>query len=282
MSAAAGQDVVVGDGIALRYACEPSALPAALAQCFHPAGHDEAAQQFVARSLAAPHGAVKTRLYTWLRAVLSDYDAYGLLSMYPMHLWSAAQAQSLLAAAGGPAGGRLLDVGAGNGGVTAQLSDGFDQVLVTESSPVLRRALARRGYRVLALDLGQELVPAELAADVVTCLNVLDRTAYPRSMLQHLCQALRPGGRLVVSLPLPLRPHVQRAGHTADPEEPLPVGKDGETFERALAQVCEALLAPCALTVRAWSRIPYLCHGDAARPLHVLDAAVLACARDGE
>lgn len=274
-----GQDVVVGSELLLRYGSELAALPPSLAACFRPAGYDEQARGFVERSLAAPHGALRTRLYGLLRRALSDYDAYGLLGMYPMHLWSGAQARALIAAAGGAARGRLLDVGAGSGGITAQLAEGFDEVLVTESSPVLCRQLRRRGYRVLSLDLGRRGVPPELGADVVTCLHVLDRTAYPRSMLAHLRDALRPGGVLVLSLPLPLRPHVQRAGHTADPEEPLPVGDAG--FEASLARVQAELLAPAGLSVRAWSRMPYLCHGDAHNALHVLDAAVLGCMRAG-
>lgn len=279
-----GEDVVVdgAGGMTLRYGCELAALPAALAACFHPAGHDDEALRFVARSLAAPHGALRTRLYGLLRRALSDYDAYGLLAMYPMHLWSTAQAHGLLDASGAAAGGRLLDVGAGSGGVTARTAPGFDEVLVTESSPVLRARLTRRGYRVLPLDVGRQALPPVLAADVVTCLNVLDRTAYPRSMLAHLRDALRPSGRLVLSLPLPLRPHVQRAGHTADPEEPLPVGAPGASFEQSLLRVHDELLAPAGLSVRAWCRMPYLCHGDVHAPLHVLDAAVLACARRDE
>jgi SAM-dependent methyltransferase len=272
-----GQDVVVGGGLTLRYGSELGALPPALAARFHPAGYDDEAKAFVERSLAAPHGGLRTWLYGLLRRSLSDYDAYGLLSMYPMHLWSVAQARSLLAAAGGALGGRLLDVGAGGGGITAQLARDFATVLVTESSPVLGRQLARRGYTVLALDLGTQPVPSERAADVVTCLNVLDRTAYPRSMLAHLRDGLRPGGVLVLSLPLPLRPHVQRAGQTADPEERLPAAE--ASFEAGLTRVEAELLTPAGLSLRAWSRMPYLCHGDAHSALHVLDAAVLACAR---
>jgi SAM-dependent methyltransferase len=271
--------VVIEGAIALRYDCDRAALPATIAERFRPTGHDEPAAQFVARSLSAPHGALRTRLYGWLRGMLSDYDAYGLLGMYPMHLWSAPQALGLIAAAGGAAGGRLLDVGAGSGGITARLESAFEEVLVTESSRVLRRQLARRGYRVLDVDLGRESLPVELAADVVTCLNVLDRTVYPRSMLAHLRRALRPTGVLLLSVPLPLSPHVQRAGHTADPEEPLPVGVHGESFEAGLVRLHDALLVPAGLSLRAWSRMPYLCHGDAHGPLHVLDAAVLACTR---
>ncbi len=278
MSVSLGQDIAIGGGVTLRYGCELSALPPALAASFHPAGCDDEAKAFVERSLAAPHGGLRTWLYGLLRRGLSDYDAYGLLGMYPMHLWSAVQARSLLTAAGGTLGGRLLDVGAGAGGITAQLARDFAEVLVTESSPVLRRQLARRGYGVLSLDLGTQPVPAERTADVVTCLNVLDRTAYPRSMLAHLRDGLRPDGVLVLSLPLPLRPHVQRAGHTADPEQPLPVAE--ASFEAGLARVQAELLAPARLSVRAWSRMPYLCHGDAHSALHALDAAVLACARD--
>jgi len=275
-------DVTVGAGVQLRYACALDRLPAALVERFVPLAHDAAAAAFVARSLAAPHGALRTTAYGLLRRVLSDYDAYGLLGMFPMHLWSTPQLHALLAAATRVRDytprGRLLDVGAGDGGITAHTAPGFDEVLATESSAPLRRRLRRRGYRVLDHDLGRSPLPAALAADVVTCLNVLDRTPYPRTLLTHLRAALRPNGVLIVSLPLPLRPHVQRAGHTADPEEPLP--DTGDTFETGIARLHDALLTPHALTLRAFSRLPYLCHGDTTHTLYALDAAVLLCTAD--
>jgi hypothetical protein len=69
--------------------------------------------------------------------MLSDYDANALLDFYAMHLLSTAQWHALL---GPHAHGRLLDVGAGSGDVTASLAPLFDAVTTTEAS----RGMARR------------------------------------------------------------------------------------------------------------------------------------------
>ena len=254
----------------LRYACELSQLPRELAARFAPLAEDDAARAFVARALAAPHGALRTGCYRALRRVLSDYDAYGLLGMYAMHLCSGAQFRELV---GG--GKRLLDVGAGDGSITACAAPLFAEVYVTEASRVMRARLSARGYRVLALDLAREPLPRELRADAVLCLNVLDRCTHPRTLLAHLRDALAPSGRLVLSVPLPLRPHVQARGGTSDPEEPLP--RAASSFERGAAELWSSVIAPAGFALEHFSRAPYLCHGDAGTPLYVLDAAVFVC-----
>jgi SAM-dependent methyltransferase len=265
------------EGFVLRYDCDRAALGAELAARFVPLSYDADTEAFVRKALAAPHGWLATKSYALLRAVLSDYDAYALLGMYPMHLCSAAQFRASLPSVGASARPRrLLDVGAGSGAITATAaSAGFDEVLVTEASRVLRARLRRRGYRVLDRDLGSEALPAELRADVVLCLNVLDRTSYPRTMLGHLREALLPGGRLLLSLPLPLRPHVQRAGHTVDPEELLP--PPAGSWEGSAARIAAQLLEPCGLRVHTLSRVPYVCRGDDITRLYVLDAALFVC-----
>lgn len=267
------------DGFTLRYACDRAMLGAGLGERFMPLAFDRDAEAFVQAALAAPHGRLATTSYGVLRKLLSDYDAYGLLGMYAMHLCSAAQFRALLPCAAddpGPGVRRLLDVGAGSGAITsAAASMGFGDVTVTEASSVLRARLRRRGYRVLPCDLDREALPATLRADVALCLNVLDRTSHPRTMLSHLRDALRPGGRLVLSLPLPLRPHVQHAGHTVDPEELLP--PPAESWEGSATRITQQLLEPARLQVQTLSRIPYICRGDHMTRLYVLDAALFVC-----
>jgi hypothetical protein len=203
------------EGFTLRYDCDRAALGAELGARFLPLSFDAESETFVRGALAAPHGWLATTSYAILRAVLSDYDAYALLGMYPMHLCSAAQFRALLPNAGTSAKSRrLLDVGAGSGAITAAAaSAGFGEVLVTEASRVLRAQLRRRGYRVLDCDLGSEELPVELRVDVALCLNVLDRTSYPRTMLAHVrdAQLLEPLGLRVHTLSRV--PYVCRGDH---------------------------------------------------------------------
>jgi len=259
--------------IELQYGCELTRLPDALRSRFVALEHDEAASAFVDAARAAPHGAVRTWLYARLRALLSDYDAYGLLDMYPMHLVSAAQLERLL---GAGLRERLLDIGAGSGGVTAHAAELFEHVSATETSSVLRRKLRARGFEVIEHDLAYAALPERHAKyDVVTCFNVIDRCSHPLTLLRHAIAALKPGGVLIASVPLPLKPHVHVGRFTVDQEERLPAAE--ETWEAGVATLASELFEALGLEVTALSRAPYLCRGDASNPLYVLDAAIFVC-----
>ncbi len=265
--------LTLAPGIQARYECDLHALPASLREHFLLLDHDAAAQAFVAHALAHRHGVLRTSLYGALRALLSDYDAYGLLGMYAMHVLSTEQWRKLIGESSGPR--RLLDVGAGSGGVTAQAAPLFTEVVVTEASPVLRRSLRARGYCVEACDLGETALPADQRFDVVSALNVLDRTLRPRTLLQHLRSALTDDGLLVVALPLPLAPHVHVGSGTSDPDEPLP--RSRKTWEEGAASIWSEVLEPAGLSLQALCRMPYLCQGDQHRPLYLLDDALFVC-----
>jgi len=256
--------------IELQYGCEPARLPDGLRERFIALEHDDAARAFINSARAAPHGAARTWIYSVLRSLLSDYDAYGLLDMYPMHLLSTAQLDRLL---GGCARERLLDIGAGSGGVTAHAATLFEHVSATETSSVLRRKLRARGFEVIEHDLTYSALPARHGRyDVVTCFNVIDRCSHPLTLLRHAIAALKPEGRLIASVPLPLKPHVHVGRFTVDQEERLPPPE--ETWEAGAAALASELLAPLGLEVTTLTRAPYLCRGDASTPLYVLDAAV--------
>ena len=262
-------DVEISPGVWLRYECDRARLGSSFRAHFDPLKIDAAARTFVSDAFADPAGPIRTRIFQSMRTLLSDYDAYGLLDMYGMHLLSDAQARELLAA---HADGTLLDVGAGNGAVTQVLAPMFAEVCATEASRVLRRRLRQRGFKVLQQDLSMS--PAlDLKANAIACLNVIDRCARPRSLLTHLRSMLAPAGRLLLSVPLPLRPHVHIGARTADPEESLPSSQN--TWELDATALADELLVPLGFQVERLSRLPYLSRGDATTPLYVLDAAVL-------
>lgn len=265
--------IAIADGLELHYACDSSALPSALRACFRPLEYDAAARRFVEHALTHPHGALRTAAYGWLRRALSDYDAYGLLGMYAMHLLGTEQLRQLLAAGGGPSGA-LLDVGAGRGDVARLAAPLFARVSVTEASRVMRVRLRALGLQVIEHDIARAALPESTRFDAILCLNVLDRCAYPRSLLRHLRAALAPGGKLLLAVPLPLAPHVQHAGGTADPEEPLPAAEPSwEAGATSIARV----LGEAGLHIARLARAPYMCRGDARTRLHVLDDALFVC-----
>jgi SAM-dependent methyltransferase len=232
---------------------------------------DGATAEFLDRELARRHGRARWALHRLLLGFRSDFDVNGVLGTYALHLLSAEQWEQLL---GPPQGGRLLDVGAGAGEVTRALAARFDEVIAVETSKPLLRRLRRAGVRAERADLTRDPVP-EAPYDAIALLNVLDRCARPRTLLARACGALRPGGVLLVSVPLPYRPLHYRGGRVLDPDEPLRIG-DGP-WERQLGALVRDVIVPCGLEVEAWTRAPYLSGGDRHEPCYVLDAAVVVC-----
>jgi SAM-dependent methyltransferase len=202
---------------------------------------------------------------------MSDFDANGLLDMYPMHLLGTSQWQDLLGDTGSQ---RHLDVGAGAGEVTRTLSPLMAETVTTETSRVMARNLRKKGFRCYEVDVAEVDVP-EPRYDLVTCLNVIDRCARPLSLLERLTKALSPNGRLVLATPFPFDPFVYDGATSLSPKERLEMPNAG--WEQSVTRLTESVLAPLGLEVETVSRVPYLCRGDAEQPLYVLDDALLVC-----
>jgi SAM-dependent methyltransferase len=213
-----------------------------------------------------PHGALRTWLVEQLASFVSVYDAHGLTGSYPMHLLSTAHFRELV----GEGHARLLDVGAGAGYVTAEAAPLFREVVCTETSRPLARRLARRGYRVIAPDL--ETAQEHGPFDVIQCLNVLDRTHAPRSLLASLRALASADTRLLVALPLPVSAHVPLAGSSATPHERLPAR--ARSWEAAALELTRELFVPAGFAVERLARVPYYSRGDRHAPLYVLDDAL--------
>jgi SAM-dependent methyltransferase len=198
---------------------------------------------------------------------MSDFEVNGLLDMYPMHLLTTAQWSLLLAQQ--TTSNSLLDVGAGNGDLTQALAPLFREVTVTEQSSWMRRRLQQRGFKVGPADLDQ----VGVQFDVVTCLNVLDRTPRPVSLFRSLARRLNPGGRLVVSVPLPSDPFFYDGPRTRPPLESLNAGHS--TFEQSAEALVATLHRQCpTVSLTRFSRRPYLSGGDRQRPYYSLDSGV--------
>ncbi len=255
----------------LEYGCERTALPSTLARRFVRLGLGEEGRDYLERALTTRPGRAKTALHRVLRSWMSDFDANGLLDMYPMHLLGTSQWKELL---GETPGARHLDVGAGSGEITRTLSPLASETVTTEVSKMMARNLRRAGFRCLRSDLAREEVP-DPPYDLITCLNVLDRCERPRSLLSNLARALAPGGRLVIATPIPFDAFFYDGATSRDPVERLDLPRD--SWEPSVARLATTVLEPLGLEVEAISRAPYLCRGDAERPLYVLDDALFVC-----
>lgn len=238
---------------------------------------DADAEAFRQACLARPHGAMTMFLRRAALRFVSDYDANGLLGMHEMHLLGTDAWRRLLGAAGWepPAEGRLLDVGAGNGRVTAPLAALFDDVVTTEVSLPMVRRLRKRGYRCYAVDLAHRDLPEHGPFDAVALLNVLDRTDRPLTLLARARNLVADHGCVLIAAPFPLTPHVHRGARTVAPDEPLP--HEDRSWEASVAAFVRDTMEPAGLEVRALARVPYLCRGDRSRPVLELDDGVLVC-----
>jgi len=263
------QEVLLAD-LRERTRVDVSRLSRRLAQCFVEGECDAETLSFLGET-SRRSGWARSWLHFLLTRFRSEFDVAGWLGTHQMFLFGSRQSGRLLEGTGR---GALLDVGAGSGDVTRKLAPHFERVVVTERSAPMCRRLRAEGYECHALELGQSR--ARLGPfDAVALLNVLDRTDEPEALLEAALGELAPGGRLLISLPLPYRPCVYRGGRAVTPARTLPVAS--QTFEQGAQRLVEKVLAPRGLELARWTKLPYLSGGDAFQPLYVLDAWVGVC-----
>ena len=273
----------------LRYEVREAALSPLLRPALRPLRRDADTEAWLRDAVERPNGAVQLVLRQLARKVMSDYDANGVAGTHDMRVLGAAQWRTLLAQAGvQDTPRRLLDVGAGEGNVTAALVEllapdrGPDDVVTTELSGPMARRLRKRGWRCHEKDLAAEALPdAEAPFDLVGLLNVIDRTSRPLTLLEKLRPLTR--GVLLLAVPLPLRPHVHVGPVTLAPEEKLPSPLGGsESFEAGANALAELAFKPTGWQVAAFARAPYLCRGGASEPVIALDDAIFVLRPTGQ
>jgi len=261
----------VSDAPEFSYDCDRALLTERLRCRFVRLELGDEGRTYLDRAARTRAGRGRTLVHRWLRSVMSDFDANALLQMYPMHLLGTEQWRALL----GPQPiARHLDVGAGAGEVTRTIAPLVGETVTTETSRFMARNLRRLGFACIRTDVAESGLPFP-GYDLVTCLNVIDRCSRPKTLLSRVLSGLAPGGRVVISTPLPLDAFVYDGPHSLDPAEALLV--TSRTWEGALSELVENVLEPLGLEVMTVSRVPYLCRGDAAQPLYVLDDALMVC-----
>lgn len=269
MTPAQAREWATERGLLLRYGADLHKLSAIDAP-FTELSLDEGTAKYIGAAEGARHGLMMTWLHRLMRGFFSDFDINGHLGTYPMHVLSEEQWRALLP----ETGGRLLDVGAGRGDATSQLSTLFDQTVTTETSPAMAKRLRRMGYECILDDIARR---PDLGGpyDAVSLLNVLDRCDEPLSLLGAARGALRKGGLLLIALVLPYCPFVYDGGLTRSPRQRLPIlSRD---FEVAAAEFATTALLPLGLEIVTLSRAPYLSGGDAEHPLYELDDLIVIC-----
>jgi SAM-dependent methyltransferase len=100
-------------------------------------------------------------------------------------------------------GERVLDVACGDGVLGEMLIRSKScKVVGLDVSPYARSVAERRGVEALACDISEERFPvADAAFDAATLLCCLEHIFDPGHALREAARAVRPGGRLLVTLP---------------------------------------------------------------------------------
>jgi len=99
-----------------------------------------------------------------------------------------------------PAGGRLLEVGCGEGGFLDLAAAHFDVQGIDASEYAVRAVRERYGLPAEVCDIEKAALPAS-AFDVIVAFNVLEHLAEPAAAAGNIFAALKPGGALIGSVP---------------------------------------------------------------------------------
>ncbi|KAL3077293.1 hypothetical protein niasHS_013282 [Heterodera schachtii] len=226
---------------------------------------DEETNEFLSASLIISNSFCLQVYYSLFASLLSVFLAKtsinGLLHRGRMFIFSHSHLKVFLAIPDdwSPIGRQLLDIGAGDGAVTAKFASFFASICVVEASKVMEWRLARRGFTVLPMDKWQRSGPYSL----ITALNLLDRH-------HHNCPIL-------LSVVLPIRQFVEFDDKIVSAGRKLPasdIPTKGTTFEAQVNSMIQNVLEPNGFEVIRWTKLPYLCEGDLSRAYYVLDDAV--------
>jgi len=248
-----------------------------LRACFLELSLDPATRSWIDDAYSRPTSSMRLAARKAARSLLGDYEANALFDTHDMRVLGREQWGLVV---GDVSNARWLDVGAGDGRVAAEIRAVTREVITTETSNRMASRLRERGFVCHEVDLVDTPWPDDSRFEVVSALNVLDRTSRPYALVERMIERLTPQGVLVLAVPLPLAPHVHVGSSTVDPDELLPI--DRRSFEDAANTLVTIALRPLGLELVAMSRVPYLSRGDRTTPVHVLDDCVLVLRRSVE
>jgi SAM-dependent methyltransferase len=130
------------------------------------------------------------------------------------------RASAIARLVGGP-GLRVLDLGCRAGALTQHYATGNDVVGVDVDRDALARAEERLGISTAWVDVEARLPFADAAFDVVVAGELFEHLADPAAVVADVRRVLRPGGRLVGSVPNAFRLKARLrflAGRDPDPD----------------------------------------------------------------
>jgi len=99
-------------------------------------------------------------------------------------------------------GGRLLDVGCGDGAFVALVKSKYREVYGVDLSAEAVQRAKGKGVKVFQVNLNSEPLPFEPDCfDAVTCLDVIEHVFDPRALTGEIYRVLKPGGEGFITFP---------------------------------------------------------------------------------
>ncbi|VDN01763.1 unnamed protein product [Thelazia callipaeda] len=255
-----------------------NALSPIMLEKFHQFHIDEDVHIFLNNSLKISNSICLQVYYSLFTSLLSfiftKTSINGILGRGGMHLFSLNQLQEFLDIPSDwiSFDKRLLDLGAGDGQITATLARLYNFVSVTEASKVMEWRLKQRRFKTIPVDSWHQYGNYHL----VSALNLLDRHYNPSLLLARLHSVTsRSKSLLLLAVVLPLYQYVEfhPTGSTTRPGNIELVIK-GRTFEEQAISIVKDVFEPSGFELLKWGKLPYLCEGDFRRPFYHLDDAV--------
>ncbi|KAG1935681.1 methyltransferase-like protein 9 isoform X2 [Pimephales promelas] len=256
------------------YRCNPDLLGESVRSVFVQSRLDEETLAFLQKS-EEKSSWLFTQLYhslfsTIFSPIVSRTSINGFLGRGSMFVFSKDQFQRLLQIEPEWKGRRMLDLGAGDGGVTEVMGCHFNEVFTTEVSTPMKWHLQRKSYSLLGVD---EWHRTGFQFDLISCLNLLDRCDEPLQLLRDIKKSLVPGtGRLILAAVVPFQPYVETGGSWVRPKEHIKL--EGKSWEDQVTQLHSDVFLKMGFELEAVTRLPYLCEGDMYRDYYMLDDAV--------
>jgi len=202
-----------------------------------------------------------------------------VLNCGAMHVISSEQFLTLIGGGDnlelGPRRNIFLDVGAGSGDVTKEITKFYKRTICTEVNNEMARVLRKHYEVVLTNSPGNcsQITCLKDQLDLITCFNVLDRCSKPISLTRELHSLCHADTIVIVSFVIPFKPWVEY-NKTHRPEENLILPMPNGSWEEQVSELAEVLFEENGFDVEAISRVPYFCDGDMVKPWYVLDDAI--------
>jgi SAM-dependent methyltransferase len=208
---------------------------------------------------------------------VDDAEIGRLVTLEDRHWWYRERRALLAGTVRDLAPARALDVGAAGGGNTRVLAGAGWEVCALEHSAAGAGVAAGRGLAVVRAD-ALCLPFADRSVDLVTALDVLEHLQDDRAAVAEVRRVLRPGGRLVVTVPVDMRlwsAHDEAVGHVRRyARAELLALLRGAGLEVELVRSWMVLLRPAV----AWQRRRST-GSDLTEPSRVVNAALGAVVR---